>query len=62
MTCPQLTLTARMPWGHALVILEENDVKARTLYPAKFLAKYKGGLMTFSDTQVFRKQMEEVAH
>ena len=51
-----------MPWGHALVILEENDVKARTLYPAKFLAKYKGGLMTFSDTQVFRKQMEEVAH
>lgn len=56
-----VTLTAGRQWGHALDSLEENDVKTRTLYPATLLVECKGRLMT-SDIQVFRKQLEEVAH
>lgn len=56
-----VTLTAGRQWGHALGSLEENDIKTSTLYPDKLLVECKGRLMTI-DIQVFRKQLEEVAH
>ena len=49
------TLQARREWQDILIVMKDNNLQPRLLYPARISFKYEGEIKSFTDKQKLRE-------